>query len=165
MFAARAASLPRFRIRRAWPHEAGAISGLARRSKASWGYSGDEMRVFEAELVLSPETVVARRAHVLEASGRVAGFYTLAWREERVMELEHLFVEPAFMGQGFGARLLEHALASARRAGGSRVVVQSDPNAAGFYLRYGAVVVRRIPSSLPDRDLPLLQLGVPGPGL
>jgi len=141
-------------IRPAVPEEAEWISALALRSKAHWGYSPEQMSVFSRELTLSPTDIAARRAHVLEENGRIVGFYTLATRAEGDAELEHLFVEPSGLRRGSGAALFRHACAVAREAGFHRLVIQSDPNAAGFYVSVGARLERHIPSSIPGRELP-----------
>jgi GNAT superfamily N-acetyltransferase len=155
----------RVRIRRAWPHDAPVLSELALRAKAHWGYDLAEMLVFRPELTLAPEALASRLAHVLEAGDRLAGFYTLAPRSEAEVELEHLFVEPAFMGRGFGSELLVHAARAARRAGFARMHIQSDPHAEGFYRRRGASLVRWIGSSIPGREIPLFELRLAAMGL
>ena len=145
-------------IRPADPEEAQAISALAIRSKAHWGYPPEQMSVFSRELTLSPSDIAARHAHVLEENGQVVGFYTLATRADDDAELEHLFVEPSGLRRGSGAALFRHACALAREAGFGRLVIQSDPNAAGFYLSVGARLERCIPSSIPGRELPFFSL-------
>ena len=147
--------VPTRMIRPADPEEARVISALAVRSKAHWGYSPQQMSVFARELDISPTDVATHRAHVLEEDGQIVGFYTLAPRADGEVELEHLFVEPSGLRRGSGAALFRHACAVAREAGFRRLVIQSDPNAAGFYLSVGADLERYIPSSVPGRELPL----------
>lgn len=69
-------------------------------------------------------------------------------------ELEHIFVEPSHLSQGYGRSLFEHAAALARAEGFVELVIQSDPNAAGFYHALGARLLREIPSSIPGRSIP-----------
>lgn len=151
------------RIRRAWPHEAPALTALAVRAQATWGYGREEMAVFEGWLRLAPEALTAPRAFaprtfVMEAADRLAGFYTLVPADEATLELRHLFVDPAFMGRGFGSRLLTHAREEARRAGHTRLVVRSDPHAERFYRMRGAMQLRLLPSRLAGQRLALLEL-------
>jgi GNAT superfamily N-acetyltransferase len=151
------------RIRPAKPVEARAISALALRSKAHWGYTTEQLEVFRDELTLDAEAVPRHRTHVVEESGRVLGFYTLVPHPDRpgddaTVELEHLFVEPDVLGRGLGAALLAHACGVARSDGFARLVIQSDPNAAGFYDAQGARRVREIPSSIPGRTIPFYEL-------
>jgi len=152
------APLPAPRIRPARPDEAAALSALALRSKAHWGYTPEQLAVFRAELTLAPEAIVPGRTHVAEAEGRVAGFYSLAAREGGSVELEHVFVEPGRLGRGVGRALFAHACEVARAAGFTVLEIQSDPNAAGFYRRLGARLVGEIPSSIPGRTIPFFSL-------
>lgn len=142
------------RVRKAVPAEADSISSLALRSKAYWDYSHEELAVFRGELTIDAEKVVPHRMHVLEEQGEIVGFYSLAPHAGNAVELEHLFVEPKSIGQGLGSLLFKHACHIAGDAGFARLVIQSDPNAAGFYLAVGAKLERRIPSSIPGRTIP-----------
>ena len=149
-------------IRSAGPREAAALSALAIRSKAHWGYDAEEMSVFEGELTLAPEALAPRDATVVEEDGVLLGFYTLLEHEDGVLELEHLFVEPSHLRRGLGSRLLRHALRRAAGRGVSKLIVLSDPNATEFYLAHGATVVEEIPSSIPGRSIPRLVLPLAG---
>jgi GNAT superfamily N-acetyltransferase len=141
-------------IRAALPSEAATLSALALRSKAHWHYSAEQLEVFREELVIGPDEIQPKRVHVFAEHAVILGFYSLSPLPDRVMELEHLFVEPAAHGRGMGSRLFAHACASARSAGFESLVIQSDPNAEGFYRRLGARFAGSIPSSIPGRSLP-----------
>ena len=148
-------------LRAARPAEAAALSELAFASKSVWSYTPEQLEVFRAELTLAPTDLEAHHAHVLEAGDALLGFYTLVERADGALELEHLFVAPGRLRKGAGTRLLRHALGLANALGHRRFLVQSDPNAEGFYLRHGARLLERIPSSIPGRTIPLLELAVP----
>lgn len=145
-------------IRLARPDEARQITTLAVRSKAHWGYSADQMKVFAAELTLTRDLVEARDTHVLESDGGVIGYYTLLPHSDASIELEHLFVEPSQLRRGFGSRLFRHATERAASRGYTRLVIQSDPFAEGFYRVHGAELVLHRPTSIPGRTLPLMDL-------
>jgi GNAT superfamily N-acetyltransferase len=106
---------------------------------------------------------------VLETKGRIAGFYSL--REASALddagsevELNHLYIEPLAIGEGFGKRLWQHACETARRLGFERMAIPADPFAESFYLRMGAVRVGEIASgSIPGRMLPLLHFSLVQP--
>ncbi|HEM47295.1 MAG TPA: GNAT family N-acetyltransferase [Alphaproteobacteria bacterium] len=152
------------RIRPARPAEAGAISALAIRAKAHWDYTEEQLAVFRGELTLAPDRIVPSRTHVIEEHGCLLGFYTLVARgegeegREGEAELEHVFVEPSAHGRGLGSALLRHACALARAEGFRALVIQSDPNAAGFYHAHGARAEGEIPSSIPGRSIPCFRL-------
>ncbi|WP_231618854.1 GNAT family N-acetyltransferase [Nonomuraea sp. SBT364] len=121
------------RLRAARAGEAERLSGLAVRSKAYWGY--DE--TFREELRLRPEEVAARRVTVAEGDGRVLGFVTVEG-EPPDGELGMLFVEPDAIGGGVGRALYRHALREAGRIGFTRLAIEADPHAVGFYTAMGA---------------------------
>lgn len=147
-----------FRIRAAHPHEAPALSVLALRSKAHWGYDDDFLAACAEELTIQPETCDGIRLEVAEQAGRIRGFYRLAGTPPHG-ELAALFVDPPDIGTGVGSSLFEAATERARQLHFRSFEIASDPGAEGFYLRKGAVAAGRVPSSsIPGRWLPLLRL-------
>ena len=91
--------------------------------------------------------------------GGIVGFYALSGQAP-VMELEHCWVRPSHIGQGIGARLIAHAVATCRAARVGTLRIASDPFAEGFYRRIGARPAGMVPSTPRGRTLPLLLLRV-----
>ena len=148
-------------VRPAVPAEADLLTALARRSKAYWGYAPAFMAACSGELTYTSEEIAsdAFRFAICEVEGRRAGFYALQRTSADEIELEALFVEPAHIGKGCGRVLIEHAKATARGLGASRLVVQGDPHADRFYRAAGGVPVgRRASESIPGRELPLYEI-------
>jgi GNAT superfamily N-acetyltransferase len=137
------------------------LSELAWRSKAYWGYDRRFLEACRTGLTLTPAFVRAAEVYVLDLDGRIIGFYSLArWNSSSGLEVRHLFVEPAMIGRGVGRRMWRHAVARAASLGCERLVVQSDPNAVGFYLKQGAERIGDVPSAVHvGRTLPLLLYG------
>lgn len=152
--------MSRVLLRPAHPSEAAALSALALRSKAWWGYDEAFMAACAAELTLDAARIVPGRTFVLEVDGEPAGFYVMGEGDSPgVAELEMIFLEPGHMRQGHGRSLVEHARRTAVALGYARLCVQSDPHAAGFYRACGGVQVGESPSgSLAGRMLPVFEL-------
>jgi GNAT superfamily N-acetyltransferase len=72
-----------------------------------------------------------------------------------VAVLDHLWVDRGFMHAGVGTRLFRWAAVRARERGASVLEWESDPNAAGFYVRMGGRTVRTRRSEW-GRDLPVM---------
>jgi GNAT superfamily N-acetyltransferase len=141
-------------IRPARADETDALTELAMRSKAHWGYDDEFLRACREELTIRTEHI--GRIDVVEVDGRLAGMVRLEQNQ-----LEDLFVEPALIGTGIGRALFDHVVARAAREGMSRLRIDADPNAEAFYLEMGAVRVGESPSgSIPGRMLPRLELVV-----
>ena len=152
-------------IRDAEPSEADLLTTLARRSKASWGYSPEFMLACQDELTYTSEEIEspAYCFVVAEVTGRCVGFYALVRLTQDETELEALFVEPAHIGKGYGRELIEHAKAAAAANGASRLIIQGDPNAARFYEAAGGVVIgQRESDSIQGRYLPLYAIDLAG---
>ena len=148
-------------LRAALPEEAALLTRLALRSKASWGYSEAFMEACTEELTVSPEHIESEGCHfeVAELGGKVVGFYTLEGQVGNVIELGALFVEPEHQGSGIGRLLLTAAQQRARALGASRMTIQGDPHADGFYRSAGATRVgSRESGSVPGRMLPMYRI-------
>ena len=149
-------------IRRARAREAGALTGIAVRAKAAWGYGEDFMARARAELTVSVSTIRKAPVFVLESDSSLRGFYGLtvppaSSTDNREVEIAFLFVEPEDFGRGYGALLWRHAATEAAKLG-TRLIVESDPNAAGFYRRMGMTASGQRISSSTGRTLPMLNL-------
>lgn len=70
----------------------------------------------------------------------VGGFYALVPHGDD-QELDLFFTANETQGTGLGRRLFEHMADRAKARGAGRVVISSNPEAAGFYRRMGAVEV------------------------
>ena len=75
------------------------------------------MSAVRAELTISAERIAAETVFVLEEDGQVVGFYSLKPQPTfGEVDLMDLFVEPHAIGQGYGKRLWQHAVETARQA-------------------------------------------------
>lgn len=144
-------------IREARPDEAAALTELIIASKAHWGYDAEFMQAAVNELFVTPAYLSEHFCFVVEEQGKVLGFCSLEDRGEALL-LENLFVSPAAIGQGVGQRMWEHAVEYGRAQGYRFLTLVADPNAAGFYLKHGAVVTGETPSGVQaGRTLPVMR--------
>jgi GNAT superfamily N-acetyltransferase len=143
-------------IRPATAADAARLTDLALRSKAVWGYDAAFMAACRAELRVAPGEIALRPTYLVEDHGALASFYQLRIGGE-VAEVAQLFVVPGRIRGGLGRRLWAHLEASARASGCTRVEVDADPHAEGFYRAMGMVRRGDAPSgSIPGRRLPHL---------
>lgn len=124
-------------IRRARADEAAALSALAFRSKAAWGYDAAFMAACRDELSVTPEQVAGNPTFVYEAGDVTAGFYMLDF-SAGVADVALFFVAPEAMRRGVGGALWRHMCDEANRHGAAAMTIDSDPHAVGFYRRMGA---------------------------
>lgn len=149
------------KIRHALEDEWLALSELAFRSKAHWGYDAAFMEDCRDELTLAARQIATFPTFVAEPAGVVAGFYMLVPLKGAYAgraELNHFWVAPEAMGSGVGRALWTHAVGLATEGGIGVIEVLSDPNAAGFYRNMGCTDAGTGPSdSISDWDLAVLE--------
>ncbi len=142
-------------IRKAETSESDYLSDLALRSKSYWGYSREFMIACKEELQVTEKKMSKLHYWIAQNEDGIAGFYALEFLSESEYELEALFVDPKYIGNGFGKMLVAHAKSSAKILGARKLVIQGDPNASKFYLAAGGVLTGESESgSIPGRFLP-----------
>lgn len=145
-----------WQIRQALPSEVEYLSELAFRSKSYWGYSDQFMQACRQELTVDEDYIENNPTFVIEDAGNTIGFYSLERISASEVELSLLFVDPTFIGKGYGRRLMMHAQEEARHLGYSKMMIQGDPNAERFYRSAGGLLVgTRKSASIPNRELPI----------
>jgi N-acetylglutamate synthase-like GNAT family acetyltransferase len=144
-------------VRPARPGEAPALTALAMRSKAYWGYDEAFMERVAPAMHVAPDHVEAGWGTVAERDGEVVGFALLR-PDLDPPELDSLFIEPGAIGTGAGRALLAAAAAQASAAGIGELLIEADPNAESFYVAQGAVRCGSRATGPTGRDLPLLRL-------
>lgn len=124
-------------IRRATPEDAEALTRVAFAAKRHWGYPERWIQHWSESLTITPEFIMNNEVYAANSGGEPFAFYALTGTGHK-LQLEHLWVSPAWIGSGSGRLLFEHAMHKAASAGASIVEIEGDPNAEGFYLKMGA---------------------------
>jgi GNAT superfamily N-acetyltransferase len=141
--AGEAEGVGRFVIRDAVPGDMGALRGVFRRSSLS--NEGDRMNLLAHPdaLELSDLAVQQRRTRAAVAESGIAGFATWLSGQD-ALEIEDLFVDPDWMGQGIGRALVADLIAIARGRGARRVEVTANQHALAFYEKAGFLVDHQV---------------------
>src|SRR5258708_11095726 len=99
-------------IRPAAAGDADALTDLARRAKAHWGYPASWMREWDPQLTIIPGYLEAHDVWVAERDGAIVGICALEDRGAR-WGLEHVCGDPSAHGGGIGPALVLRALHAA----------------------------------------------------
>ena len=138
------------------------LTKLTRRSKASWGYPNEWLKLWKGDLTITKKMMNDFYFYHYVLDGKIAGFYSLNRVNSRTSILEFLFVDPDYFGKGIGAQLIEHAINYCKKNECACLNVLSDPHAESFYTKYGFKVQYYIKSKvIPDRKLPEMELYFP----
>ncbi|MDE2429429.1 MAG: GNAT family N-acetyltransferase [Burkholderiales bacterium] len=130
-------------FRPAFTSEAELLTQLARRSKAHWNYTSDQLLAWRDDLLITADTLAVHPCFVADDGAQLAGFFVME-RTENIWTLAHFWIAPECMGKGLGRALLHCASGIAKQGGATALQIDADPNAEAFYAACGAVTVRRI---------------------
>ena len=153
------------RVTRARPEQAERLSQIAYAAKSYWGYPSQWIELWHNQLTITRQFILRNEVYAaVDDDGTLLGFYALTGSGE-VMKLDHLWVQPRSLHAGVGRKLFEHAVALATEAGAREIVIESDPNAEGFYQKMGAETVGEVTYELEGlpRSLPLMAYPIGGP--
>ena len=146
------------KVQRATPGDADALTAIAFAAKRHWGYPDDWIQRWKVALTVTPEYIRSHPTYAAIANQRIAGFCAFQLKSGAAF-LEHLWVEPGSIRRGVGRALFGCVEQLARDGGASRIEIESDPHARGFYEEMGATVYGAEPAAMDDhpRFLPLLR--------
>jgi len=133
------------------------INRLILDSKASWGYSPQFMEKAKADLEISLEEFqnTALQLYTFSIEKETLGVLGIRNTED-IMELEYFFLDPRHLKKGLGRKMWEESLKLLKAQNCDFFLICSDPFAAGFYEKMGALRVGSLPSPVQeDRHLPL----------
>lgn len=131
------------RLRRAQPDDAAALTGIAFVAKRHWNYPEAWIRVWADLLTITPEYIREYPTFVISTDREILGFASIELTGSDAL-IQHLWVKPSAMKRGMGAALFAACETAASASGATRLSVESDPHAEGFYQRMGAVTISRI---------------------
>lgn len=132
-------------IRKAETIEAEILTGIAIRSEAYWGYDADFMETFKTQYSVTEKFIRENPTFVIEEDGDIIGFYSIMG-EDKEVELEYLYVEPSYIGKGYGKLLWNHMVDTFKNQGINQIVLVTSPQAKDFYIKMGAVLTGEVES-------------------
>lgn len=141
------------------PGDAQMLSDIAYSAKAHWGYPQRWMEIWKPQFDFPPSYFEQYESWKVEFNGRHIAFYTLQEKNSNAW-IENMWVLPEYIGYGIGRQLFIHALSRSRGLGYSKLQLEADPNAFGFYENMGMYKIGE--SSYPmegqPRILPVMEI-------
>ncbi len=134
------------------------LTDITRKSKKYWGYSDVQMRKWTDLLTITTEYIALNTVYKLLVDNSIIGYYSYFSLDENTIRLDNLFVLPDYIGCGIGKVLMTDFLDKIKVKQAHRIILDSDPNAASFYEKFGFIQVGKIQSSISDRFLPIMEL-------
>lgn len=139
-------------------HDAESLTELTLRSKNYWNYGEDLMAQWRDELTITGDYIRKNSTFKILKNKKVIGFYSFSKKSDDVVKLDNLFIDPDYIGQGFGKLLFTDFKARVTTLNFKTVTLDADPNAELFYKKLGFKVVGKLPSIIKNRFLPVMEL-------
>ena len=136
------------------------LTVITKKSKAYWGYSNEQIEDWSPFLTVTEEYIETNSVFNLMLDNQIIGYYSFFHESENSIKLDNLFVLPDFIGKGFGKLLMNDFLVGLQDLSVQKVVLNSEPNAESFYIKFGFVKIGQIETSIKDRYLPIMELKI-----
>ena len=147
-------------IQKAIPGDHEILTQITKKSKAYWGYSNEQIEDWSPFLTVTEEYIETNSVFNLMLDNQIIGYYSFFHESENSIKLDNLFVLPDFIGKGFGKLLMNDFLVGLQDLSVQKVVLNSEPNAESFYIKFGFVKIGQIETSIKDRYLPIMELKI-----
>lgn len=134
------------------------LTKIAHSAKSHWGYPREWMDSWKDDLTVTKSELLTHSTFTIQEQSEIIGFVMLIWTDPN-FTIEHFWIQPDHIGRGFGKRLMNHLL-NQEEVKGSTIHALADPYAEAFYLKCGFTKIADIPSSIPGRTLPLMQIQI-----
>jgi N-acetylglutamate synthase-like GNAT family acetyltransferase len=136
------------------------LTELSIRSKSFWNYGKEQIEEWREELTITEKYIDENQIYKLVKDTVLIGFYAYQPENETDIKLNYLFVEPNFIGKGYGKTLMNDFLKRIENSEFKKVILDADPNAEKFYNGIGFRVIGKLKSSIKDRFLPIMELEI-----
>ena len=142
------------KIEKALPGDHEILTAISHRSKRYWNYPEEHMLLWTDELTILPEYIFEHRVFKLLVGKKIIGFCAIEDKRDHC-EITHFWIEPEYIGRGFGRKLLQFVMQKVISAE-VKVSVVADRKAEGFYSRHGFVKIDEVSGKIKNRWLPFM---------
>ncbi|WP_264564958.1 GNAT family N-acetyltransferase [Flavobacterium sp. N3904] len=136
------------------------LTEITKRSKAYWGYSEEQILQWNDNLTISKDYIETNFTFKLVSDTKVIGYYSYVIEGEKNVKLDNLFLLPEYIGKGFGKYLVDDFLKRMRNENFEKILLDSEPYAEAFYLKFGFKKIGEFETSIKNRFMPILEMNL-----
>jgi GNAT superfamily N-acetyltransferase len=148
-------------IERATPNDSGILTDLTKKSKAYWGYSNEQIELWSESLTITKSYIETKDVFKLVLDNKIIGYYSFFTVDEDTLKLDNFFILPEYIGKGYGRELMNDFFDQVKKRNIKKIMVDSEPYAEKFYLKFGFIKIGQMETSIKDRYLPIMELRIP----
>lgn len=109
-----------------------------------WGYPPEWIAQWIEDLIVIEKKLIKQQFFKICDANGIAGFSALQENDNNI-EINHLWIRPEAMGQGYGKKLLNFMIEMVAHQE-KHLIVVSEPHAEGFYRKFGFTVIDQLES-------------------
>lgn len=132
-------------ITRAETKDALILTNIAIRSEAYWGYNFEFMEKFKSVYKISEDFIENNPTYIIIDEDIIVGFYGILINESEI-SLEYLFIEPQYIGKGYGKMLWNHMISECKVLNIKEFMLVTSQQAKEFYIKLGAKICGEVDS-------------------
>ncbi len=140
---------------KAFPEDSELLTSICRASKGYWGYPPEWLEWWKDELTIDEIDILEQHVSKILKYDELIGFFALNHKKDYI-ELEHLWIKPQYIGQGFGKLTLEYIQKNLIPIH-AELHLLADPNAESFYHKNGFITYDQEQSAISKRMLPRMK--------
>lgn len=91
-------------------NDAEEITSLTKISKAFWGYDDKQIKKWEKDLTMTKDYIIENKVYKITCGNDLKGYYSYIEKEDKVVELDNIFLHPDSIGKGYGSVLINDFL-------------------------------------------------------
>ena len=145
-------------IQKATAEDAVRLTQLTIRSKSYWDYTPEQIEKWRDELTITTDYINQNHVFILVDGDDLIGYYSFILVDQILVKLDNFFIDPEFIGMGFGKKLMLCLFAQVKERGMTKITLDSEPNATAFYQKLGFTTIGKLPSSIENRYLPIMMI-------
>ncbi|MFP9098347.1 GNAT family N-acetyltransferase [Flavobacterium sp. RHBU_24] len=146
------------KIEKAQKEDSAIFTDITYKGKAFWGYSVEQLEQWKNELTISPEYIEKHETYKLLIGEKIIGYYSFWKVDDKTIKLDDIFLLPEYIGKGYGRILMLDCIDKSKLLFVKRIILDAEPNAEGFYKRFGFETYNSLESSIKGRLLPQMAL-------
>ena len=150
--------LKKFKIVKATPDYHLILSEITFDGKAFWGFSEATLNTWKQELTINEKYILENETYILLINDQIVGYYSFIKLSETLWKLDNLFLFQKFIGKGYGKLMIEDFLERCKNSRIKSIILDAEPKAETFYLKFGFQTYDLKESKIIGRFLPKMRL-------
>ena len=143
-------------VEKAIPNEHLILTEITKKAKAYWGYSIEQLLLWENNLTISKTYIEENQTFKLVLNDNIIGYYSYIFND-RTIKLDNLFILPQCIGKGYGKYLMYDFFERIKIGNFDKITLNSEPNAENFYKKIGFIKVGEFETSIKNRFMPIME--------